>query len=134
MSWFRSMRSRSLKALCYVMMLAFLPMTTLQAAMVGTESVIQTEQMQYDRTQILDRLQAEDAQDALALLGVDATEIEDRVANMTAEELAQFNSDINEMPAGGIGIVGVIIFIVLLLIVLDLLGATNVFPAIRPIN
>jgi hypothetical protein len=117
-----------------LMVLAFLPVSTLQAAMVGTDKLIQAEQAQLDKSEILDHLQTEEAKDALATLGVDAKDLEQRVAHMTPEELSQFNAQLNDMPAGGLGIVGAVIFVLVLLIVLDLLGATNIFPSIKPIN
>ena len=130
----RSMRSSTFRSICLLMLLAFLPTSTLQAAMVGTDALIQAEQAELNKTEILDRLQTEDVKDALATLGVDAKDIEQRIAHMTPEELSQFNAQLNDMPAGGLGIVGAVIFVLLLLIVLDLLGATNLFPAIKPIE
>lgn len=129
----RTMRSTTLRSICILMMLAFLPVSTLQAAMVGTDSVIQTEQSQLDRADVLAKLQTEDAKDALSTLGVDAKEIEQRVANMTPEEISDFNAQLDDIPAGGFGVVGAIVFVLILLIVLDLLGATNVFPSIHPL-
>lgn len=134
MHYLRSLSKNTVRVISLLLVLAFLPVSTLQAAMVGTDTVIKQEQAQFDRSQILERLQAEDAKKALATLGVDKADIEDRVANMTAEELQQFNADINELPAGGLGVVGLVVFVVVLLIVLDLLGATDVFPAVKPLS
>lgn len=127
----RAMSATTVRSICILMVLAFLPISTLQAAMVGTDSVMQTEQSQLDKAEVLAKLQSEDAQDALSTLGVDAKDIEQRVASMTPEELSEFNTQLDEMPAGGLGIVGAVIFVLILLIVLDLLGATNVFPSIK---
>lgn len=105
-----------------------------QAAMVSTGDFLQQQQADYDRDRILQLLSQDQARNTLLSLGVNPDDVERRVNNMTPEELAQFNEKAAQMPAGGASIFGVIIFILLLLIVLDLLGATDIFPAIRPIQ
>jgi|SRR5690554_1372057 len=105
-----------------------------QAAMVSTGDFMQQQQADYDREQILHILSQDSTRDTLLSLGVSPEDVERRVNNMTAEELAQFNAQAEQLPAGGASIFGVVIFVLLLLIVLDLLGATDIFPAIRPIQ
>ena len=105
-----------------------------QAAMVSTETLIQQSQANYDRARITEFLNQEDARQAFQALGVNSSDIERRVSQMTPEELAEFNAKLDRLPAGGASAAGVVIFILLLLIVLDLLGATDIFPAIRPIK
>lgn len=134
MNTIRTLSARTARAICTLLILTFVPMSSIQAAMVGTDTVIQAEQVQLDRAQILDRLQSEDAKQALSTLGVDAAQIEDRVASMTNAELAEFNAQLNELPAGGLGIFGIIFFVLLVMIVLDLLGTVDFFPAIKTIN
>ena len=82
----------------------------------------------------MELLGQEQAREALVGFGVSAEDVERRVQNMTPQELADFNAGVDQLPAGGASIFGVIIFVLVLLIVLDLLGATDVFPAIRPIK
>ncbi|KZX74935.1 hypothetical protein A3715_09925 [Oleiphilus sp. HI0009] len=134
MSYFRSLSVRSVRALCLLLIVSFLPLSTATAGMVGTDQIIQLQTAEIERSQILDRLQADDAKQALAALGVDAAELEQRVANMTAEELSAFNAQIDELPAGGIGVFALIVFVLLLMIVLDLLGTVDFFPAIKTIQ
>jgi hypothetical protein len=105
-----------------------------KAAMVPTESAIASAGHEYRQQQILDRVRSEDARQALQSLGVAPADVEKRVAVMTPDELAQFNRQVQELPAGGSSIFGVVIFILVLLIVLDLLGATDIFPVIKPIG
>jgi len=105
-----------------------------QAAMVSTGDFLQQQQAEYDRDQILSILAQDETRSTLLSLGVSPDDVERRVNNMTAEELARFNAQADQLPAGGASIFGVIIFALVLLIVLDLLGATDVFPAIRPIQ
>jgi hypothetical protein len=134
MQFFRSLSARTVRSLVVLLLLAFTPVASLNAAMIGTDSLLENQQNQIERDQIIERIQAEDAQKLLGSMGVDATEIEKRIASMTPEELAQFNAQIDELPAGGVGVFGLIVFILLLMIVLDLLGAVDFFPAIKTIH
>lgn len=104
-----------------------------QAAVVSTQTLLQEQQTQFDRAQLRALLEREQAVEALQSLGVDPEMVQDRVASMTAEELAQFNQQVEQMQAGGSAL-GVVVLVFLILILLDLLGATDIFPAIRPIN
>lgn len=104
-----------------------------QAAVVSTQSLLQEQQTRFDRAQLRALLEREQAIEALQSLGVDPEMVQDRVASMTAEELAQFNQQVDQMQAGGSAL-GVVVLVFLILILLDLLGATDIFPAIRPIN
>jgi hypothetical protein len=103
------------------------------AAVVSTQALLQEQQTQFDRAQLRALLEREQAMEALQSLGVDPEMVQDRVASMTAEELAQFNQQVEQMQAGGSAL-GVVVLVFLILILLDLLGATDIFPAIRPIN
>ena len=134
MHFFRSLSAQTIRSVVVLLLLAFTPVASLNAAMIGTDSLLEQQQNQIERDQIIERIQAEDAQKLLSSMGVDATEIEKRVASMTPEELAQFNAQIDELPAGGVGVFGLIVFVLLLMIVLDLLGAVDFFPAIKTIH
>lgn len=106
-----------------------LQISVAQAAMVGTQAVVQEQQIRHDRTQINALLQQEQAIEAMQTLGVDPEMVQERVASMTAEELTAFNDQVEQMQAGGSAL-GVIAVIFLVLILLDLLGVTDIFPAI----
>ncbi|WP_020406816.1 PA2779 family protein [Hahella ganghwensis] len=119
--------------LAIFIMLLGLQTSVVRAAMISTESEIQSAQHQYDRDQLLQLTQSDEARDILLSMGVAPEDVEDRVNNMTSEELAEFNQQIDEMPAGA-GVLGLVVLIFVILIVLDLLGTTNIFPVIKPIN
>lgn len=110
-----------------------LQVSVAQAAMVSTHTVVMEQQAQFDRQQLNALLQREQAVEAMQSLGVDPEMVQERVDSMTAEELAAFNEQVDQMQAGGSAL-GVIVLVFLILILLDLLGATDIFPAIRPIN
>lgn len=105
----------------------------LQAAMIGTDSQLQHEQSRYDRQQLLQLLDREEMQQQLQALGVDQNAAKERVAQMTDSEIQQLNAQLAEMPAGG-DAVGIIVLFLVIFIITDLLGATDIFPFIHPVN
>ena len=105
------------------------------AGMVGTEAVLEPSQAQEVRDS-LERLMArEDVRSALISRGIDPAEARARVATLTDAEAAQVAQMMESLPTGGsffevLGILVVIAFCVIL--ILDLLGVTNIFPFINP--
>lgn len=110
-----------------------LQITTAQAAMVSTQSLVQQQQLQYDRTQLSALLEREQAVEAMQAMDVEPEMVQKRVASMTQDELTAFNDQVNQMQAGGSAL-GVVVLVFLILILLDLLGVTDIFPVIHPIN
>jgi hypothetical protein len=51
---------------------------------------------------------------------------------MTNSEISQLNSQLNDAPAGGV--VGAVLTVLAIIAILDLVGVTDVYPFIRPIN
>lgn len=117
-------------ALAALTLFTGLQFSVAQAAMISTTQVVMQEQTQFDRSQLQQRLSRADAVSTLQAMGVDPAVVQERVAAMTDAELQQFNQQVDEMQAGS-GALGVILLVFLVLILLDLLGVTDVFPAIR---
>lgn len=117
-------------ALAALTLFTGLQFSVAQAAMISTTHVVMQEQTQFDRSQLQQRLSRADAVSTLQAMGVDPALVQERVAAMTDAELQQFNQQVDEMQAGS-GALGVILLVFLVLILLDLLGVTDVFPAIR---
>ena len=107
-----------------------------QAAMIGTEQLVQQEQSHVDRTQLLSMLEREDIQAQLIELGVDPNDANDRVAGMTDAQVAELNDRLADLPAGeGAGtVIGILLIIFLVFVITDVIGATNIFPFIHPVN
>ena len=103
------------------------------AAIVPTSSLIIEQQSQEQRQILLQRVSKAEAQELLLSFGVTPEMAEQRIQAMTTEELAQLNNKFENLPAGQ-GILGTVIVVFVVLIVLDLLGTTDIFPAIKPIN
>ena len=120
-------------ALMMIMLMSLFQVQISHAAMVSTNSAIQTQQVQMDRTEILDLFAQENLRTQLTQMGVDPDKASDRIANMTDTEIAQLNDRLKDMPAGeGVGSVLLIVFIVF--VITDVVGATNIFTFIRPIT
>lgn len=106
---------------------------TATAGMVGTGEMIGQQQVQLDRQQLLNMLERQDVQDKLADLGVSQDQVKERIQNLTPTELADFEQQLAEAPAGQ-DVVGIIVLFLLVFIITDMLCATNIFPFINCIR
>ncbi|MNN08238.1 hypothetical protein D3C81_1210880 [compost metagenome] len=125
--------TKRMKSLAAVLAFAQLGMVVqvpvAQASMVGTAEVLQTQAQHYDRQQLLQMLDDEGVQNKLKELGVERSVVEKRISSLTNEELAQFNQQLDQAPAGGI--IGVILLILLIFVITDLLCITHIFTFVR---
>ncbi len=100
------------------------------AAIVPTDAAIEIA----DRQQQIDRidhvLARDNVRSLLVDLGVDPADASARVRALTDAELAKLDSQLGELPAGGVGFVELVGIVAIVLIVLELLGVTNVFSKI----
>lgn len=103
------------------------------AAMTSTDSVLEQEQRSVERAELMEMLDRASVQAQLQELGVDAEAAKQRVAAMTDEEIRQLNGHLAEMPAGG-DVLGVVLIVFIVFIITDMLGATDIFPFVHPIN
>jgi hypothetical protein len=87
-----------------------------------------------ERERILSVLDRAEVRAQLAARGVSPSDVKARVAALTDEEAAELASRMDELPAGGIGILGAIVLVFLVLLLTDILGFTKVFPFTKPIN
>ena len=71
---------------------------------------------------------------ALQGRGVSVDAARDRVAALTDAEAAQVAALIDQAPAGGSDVLGVIVAIFVILLITDILGWTKVFPFTRAIK
>lgn len=115
--------------------LAFLTMhmAPLQAAMVDNSQLIAESQQQITKQEVLSQLDRQDVQDRLVAMGVDMDDAKQRIDQMSEQELAQIAQDFEEMPAGS-GIIGALLVVFVVLVVTDMLGATDVFSFVHNIN
>lgn len=100
-----------------------------QAAMLGTPQVLQEQRQPVDRQQLLNMLEDQQVQQKLEELGVDRQQVAARINRLTTAELAQFNQQLAQEPAGGI--IGVIILLLVIFIITDMLCATDIFSFVK---
>ncbi|MDH5207474.1 MAG: PA2779 family protein [Burkholderiaceae bacterium] len=73
-----------------------------------------------------------DVRDALAARGVDAAQVEARVAALTDSEARLLAEKLDRLPAGSSDVLGILFAVFIILLITDLLGLTKVFPFTRP--
>ena len=114
------------------LMLAILPVLPAQAAMVGTDEILNQQQAPAgDRLQqFLDR---EDTRAQLQEWGVSAEWVETRLNSLTDAELARIHSELDNLEAGG-SILGILLIIFIVFVITDVIGATDIFPFIHPVK
>jgi len=66
-------------------------------------------------------------------MGVDPVAAKARVNQLNDDELAVLLENIDSLPAGG-DIGGLLVTVFIVLVITDLLGATDVFPFVKNIN
>jgi hypothetical protein len=116
------------------LLFAGLPMPSAQAGMVGTEVVLASQEAAALREKINGFLDRADVAAELVKQGVDTTAAKQRVDAMTESELQRIAGKLDQAPAGGESILGVIFAVFIILLITDILGFTKVFPFTRSIR
>jgi len=86
------------------------------------------------RVQVKSFLDRAEVQAGLQALGVDSTAAQARVDALSDEEVASLADRIEQMPAGGTDVLGVVLVVFLILLLTDILGLTKVFPFTKPVR
>ena len=113
---------------------AALPMRAAQADMIDTASALHWRSAGDVRAQVGELLARDDVRAALLARGVKPELVADRVAALSDQEARDLAQRIDQMPAGGDGIVGVLFAVFIILLITDILGLTKVFPFTRSVN
>ena len=120
--------------LAILMITVFTPCQTVLAKMVTTETVIDAGRAYEARVYVNSVLAREDVMTSLISQGIDMTEAKARLDNLTDSEIVSLADQIEKAPAGGgaIGIiVGAAVVIIIVLVITDILGFTDVFSFIN---
>src|SRR5687767_2410381 len=93
-------------------------------------SIVSTEEARagLQRDQVIRVLERSEVRDRMQALGVDADAARARVAALSDDEVASLADQLDQLPAGGSDVLTAIVVVFLILIILDLLGVTNIFP------
>ncbi|AHI32698.1 MULTISPECIES: PA2779 family protein [Marinobacter] len=103
------------------------------AGMVGTGELLTEQRTDLDRQSLLNMLERDEVKEKLAEMGVSQEQVEQRIQNLTPEELSSFEQQLAEAPVGE-GVVGIIVLFLLVFIITDMLCATDIFPFINCIR
>jgi len=102
-----------------------------QAGMIGTGAVVNATQAQQDRARLHDVFNREDVKAQLIARGVDPAQVQARVDSLTDQEVQSLAGKLDQVPAGGDSVLGVLVFIFIVLLITDILGFTNIFPFVK---
>ena len=102
-------------------------MQTASGAIISTGTAIELADRVAQIERINDVLARDSVQQALEQLGVDPVNAMARVDALTVAELQTLEQHLENLPAGGVGVVEVVGIVAIVLIVLELLHVTNFF-------
>ena len=110
------------------------PCQSALAAMIKTESVIDSDRVHDARDYLNTFMARDDVKTALVSRGIDPLEAQNRIDSLTDEEAIWVADQLDQMPAGGsffttLLIVVFLIFVILL--VTDITGYTDIFPFVK---
>lgn len=120
--------SRGLALILAVFLLGFNVQAAV-AGMIGNEQLAMDSAIESKRGEIEVFMARADIASALQQYGVDADDVKDRVANLSDAEVLEIHDKLAELPAGQDFLVAVIGIIVIFML-LDMAGVTDIFPAI----
>jgi hypothetical protein len=120
--------------LAIFMLLISGPYQSAFAAMIGTETVLDTARGQEARSYLNQLLAREEIQAALADQGIDPREARARIDSLSDAEAIRAADKFEQLPAGSgffeaLLIVAFLVFLILL--ITDIAGYTNVFPFVH---
>jgi len=123
------MRHSASKVIIIPLLITFFIVSALtpvvQAKVIDTQTLMAT-QSNSPKAQLQGFLSREDVREKLIELGVNPVDAGNRIAALTDQEINQLQLNINDLPAGSsaLAVVGAVF---LVLLVLELVGVTNVF-------
>lgn len=108
-----------------------------QAALITAEQVAGNQASQHDRARVRAFFDRDDVQTQLQARGVSSEAAKARVDALTDNEVASIAGHIDNLPAGGDvlgGLIGAMVFIFIVLLITDILGFTKVFSFTKPVR
>lgn len=101
------------------------------AGIVGTEQLLQNQSQGVDRASLLSALERDEVRRQLIARGVDPDNARQRIAALSDEQVREIGNGIDQLPAGA-GVLEILVAVVLVLVILDVVGVTNIFSFIHP--
>jgi hypothetical protein len=103
--------------------------TPAMADMVSTPALAMQAELQTQRADVRAFMARGDVRQAMLGYGVNVSDVDARINSMTETELLQLQGQMDMLPAGS-SAVGLVLGVILIFVLLDLLGATDVFPGV----
>ena len=101
------------------------------AGLVDNEQLAMQAELQMKRDEVRSFMAREDVRAAMLDYGVNAADVDARIDSLTEAELLRIQHQLDQLPAGGDGgVLGAILIVILIFVLLDVLGATDVFPRV----
>jgi Family of unknown function (DUF6627) len=130
---------RFTRYVCYfvavTMLLMSLPVQTVRAAMIKTETVLTQSTVNDVRENLNQFLKREDVQAIMTAQGISPVEVKARVDSLSDDEIMQIADKLDQLPAGGTSTIGVIaiasVIVFIILLITDILGYTDIFPFVK---
>ena len=99
---------------------------TATAGVISTQQALSAEMRTAKETQVRSSLARDDVRQAMQRLGVDPADADARIASLSDAELVRMQGELDSLPAGGdaLAVIGVVF---LVLLILELVGVTNIF-------
>jgi hypothetical protein len=114
-------------------LLALMPMLPAQAAMIGNEQIVNQSLSVETRDSLRQLFEQDTARQQLQAWGVSPDQINTRINSLTDAELARINQQVGDLNAGG-NVLGILLVIFIVFVITDVIGATDIFPFIHPVN
>jgi len=100
------------------------------AGVISTETAIEMQEREARIERISSILERDSVQSRMIRLGVNPDMAAARIAGLSDSELQQLEARMDELPAGADGALTVLGIVLLVLLVLELVGVTDVFKSI----
>lgn len=120
---------RSVAALAAASLIGLSTIQPAIAAVIGTDEAIAIEQGRASADDFVALFARTDVRQQLEALGVNPEQAAERVAALSEQELAEIQRSLDDMPAGGsaLAVIGVVF---LVLIILEVVGVTDIFKKV----
>ncbi len=106
---------------------------TATAGMIGNTAIMTQSGQGTERQALIQQLQRSEVREQLLSMGVQPEAVERRIQQLSETEVAQLNRQIADAPAGS-GVIELLVLIFLVFVITDVIGATDIFPFIHPVN
>lgn len=94
------------------------------SGVISTQQALSADIRAAKETQVRGAIARDDVRQAMLRMGVNPVDVDSRVASLSDAELLQLEGQLENLPAGGVwGAIGVVLLVVL---ILELLGVTNI--------